>query len=82
MTKTWLEFQVFCRLEVHGLYLADWHLLIMDEPYGDTISAPDDYSNPMLTAVHWRMREINLAIQKLESDVCKVVEFKVMEKKK
>lgn len=68
------SFQVFYQLEVHGI-VTDWHLLVMDEPYGDTIKGPD-----LLTTLHWRMRDISLAIQKLESDVCKLVEFKVVEK--
>ena len=68
------QFQVYYRLEVHG-HITDWQLLIMDKPYGDTIQADE-----LLTAVHWRMRDISLALQKLESDVCKMVQFKVVEK--
>lgn len=67
------SFQVYYRLGVKGV-VTDWQLLMMDWPYWDKLQAPD-----LLSAVHWRMRDISLAIKKLESDVCKVVEFKVVE---
>ena len=69
----WKSFRVMYRIEVHGV-LTDWQTLVMDKPYYDTLKAPE-----LLTAIHWRMRDISLAIQKLESDVAKVVEFKVVE---
>jgi len=67
------SFQVFYRLKVDD-HITNWHLLEMDKPYGDTIEGPD-----LLTTIHWRMRDISLAIKKFESTCCKLVEFKVVE---
>jgi hypothetical protein len=71
--EDWKLFKVLCRFETLGVQ-TDYHLLVMDDTYVASISGPD-----LLTTVHWRLGDIGRAVMKMESEITKLVDFKVVE---
>jgi hypothetical protein len=66
-------FKVLCRFETYGVQ-TDFQLLVLEDPYSTSISGPD-----LLTTVHWRMADIGRAVSRKESEITKLIEFKVVE---
>lgn len=58
------------RLRVHDVE-TDWKTLVLGgELYTHCVTGPGP-----LTALHWHMGEVFRTLEKLESDVCKVIDF-------
>ncbi len=73
-------FKVMFKLSTFGIK-TDWQMLVMEHPYCACISGPSSNSvgTELLTAKHWRGRDVSVALAKFVSDATHISDLMYVE---